>query len=52
MLARIKRVAQIAAAVLAFLLYVWVAAVRNLGAVKRRKAMRRRARASGAGRAT
>jgi hypothetical protein len=45
MVARIRRLVKIAAGVLAFLVYVWMAAVRNLPAVKRRKAKRRAARA-------
>ena len=42
MVARIKRLVKIAVAVVAFLVYLWIAAVRNLGAVKRRKVIRRR----------
>jgi hypothetical protein len=39
--ARIKRLLKIAAGVLAFLVYVWFAAVRNLPFVRRRKRARR-----------
>jgi hypothetical protein len=39
--ARIRRILRLAAALLAFLLYVWFAAVRLLPEVKRRKAARR-----------
>lgn len=46
MVTRIKRLLKIAAAVLAFLLYVWFAAVRYLPLAKRRKALKRQARAS------
>jgi hypothetical protein len=41
----VRRVLRAAAALVAFLLYVWVAAVRNVGRVKRRKALRRGRRA-------
>ncbi|HVM57198.1 MAG TPA: hypothetical protein VMT74_07020 [Gaiellaceae bacterium] len=41
-IAAVRRVVRIVAAVTAFLLYVWVEAVRLAPAVKRRKAMRRR----------
>ncbi len=41
---RIKRISLVAAAVLAGLAYVWVAAVRALPDVKRRKATARRDR--------
>ena len=40
----IRRILRLAAAFFAFLLYVWYAAVRNVPAVRRRKAARRRAR--------
>lgn len=42
LVALVRRVVRIAAAVTAFVLYVWYAAVRLTPAVKRRKAMRRR----------
>jgi hypothetical protein len=42
--ARIKLILRIAVGTLAFLLYVWVAAVRLAPKAKRRKALRRRAR--------
>jgi hypothetical protein len=42
--ARIRLFARLAAGILAFLTYVWFAAVRLLPEVKRRKAARRRAR--------
>jgi hypothetical protein len=38
----VRRILKLAAAALAFTVYVWVAAVRNAGRVKRRKALRRR----------
>jgi hypothetical protein len=41
MVARIKRLLKVAAGVLAFLVYVWFAAVRSLPLVKRRKRARR-----------
>lgn len=37
----VRRILKLAGAVLAFLLYVWVAAVRAVPSVKRRKARRR-----------
>jgi hypothetical protein len=37
----VRRVLQIAAAALALGVYIWFAAVRNVGRVKRRKASRR-----------
>jgi hypothetical protein len=40
----VRRILKLAAAALAFAVYVWVAAVRNAGRVKRRKALRRRRR--------
>ena len=40
----VRRVLRLAAALVAFLLYVWFTAVRNAGRVKRRKALRRAAR--------
>lgn len=43
-MAWITRLLKLAAGVFAFLLYVWVAAVRALPFVKARKARRRRAR--------
>jgi hypothetical protein len=43
-LARIRLILRVAAGLLAFLAYVWVAAVRLLPQVKRRKAIRRRTR--------
>jgi hypothetical protein len=42
LIALVRRVVRIVAAATAFLLYVWVEAVRLTPAVKRRKAMRRR----------
>jgi hypothetical protein len=42
-MARIQRLAKLAAAALGLLLYVWYAAVRHAPAVKRRKAARRQA---------
>jgi hypothetical protein len=44
-MARITRLLKLAASVLAFLVYVWVAAVRALPFVKAKKARRRRAAA-------
>ena len=44
MVGRIVLALKLAAAALAFAVYVWFSAVRNLGRVKRRKAARRRAR--------
>jgi hypothetical protein len=44
-MARIRRILRLAAALLAFLVYVWVAAVRLLPEVRRRKAARRARRA-------
>ena len=44
MITRIKRLLKLAAALVAFLLYVWFAAVRSLPYVKRRKRLRRAAR--------
>jgi len=41
---QLRRVLRIAAAVLAFAVYVWIAAVRNVGRVKRRKRLRRLSR--------
>ena len=38
----VRRILKLAAAALAFGVYVWLTAVRNLGRVKRRKAARRR----------
>jgi hypothetical protein len=38
---RITRLLKLAAALAAFLVYVWFEAVRNVGRVKRRKAARR-----------
>jgi hypothetical protein len=46
-MAQIRRLLKLFAAVLAFALYVWFAAVRALPAVKRRKAARRAARPPG-----
>jgi hypothetical protein len=43
-MARITRLLKLVAGVFAFLLYVWVAAVRALPLVRARKARRRRAR--------
>jgi hypothetical protein len=43
-ISRIKRLLKLAAALVAFLVYVWFAAVRSLPYVKRRKALRRQAR--------
>jgi hypothetical protein len=40
----VRRILKLVAATLAFAVYVWFAAVRNVGRVKRRKAARRRAR--------
>ncbi len=40
-MAIVRRILQLAAGALAFGVYVWFAAVRNLGRVKRRKALRR-----------
>lgn len=40
----VRRIAKLAAALLAFATYVWFAAVRHAPAVKRRKADRRRRR--------
>ena len=42
---RVRRILKLLGAALAFGVYVWFAAVRNVGRVKRRKAARRRARA-------
>jgi hypothetical protein len=42
----VRRILQLAAAALALAVYVWFAAVRNLGRVKRRKAARRALRRS------
>ncbi len=42
----VRRIVQVVAAALAFAVYVWFAAVRNVGVVKRRKAARRRTRAA------
>jgi hypothetical protein len=42
--ARIRRILRLLGAFVAFLLYVWFAAVRSLPAVKRRKAARRAGR--------
>jgi hypothetical protein len=44
-MARVRMILKLAAAALAFLTYVWYAAVRHAPAVKRRKAARRAARA-------
>jgi hypothetical protein len=44
---RIKRLLQLALALIGAALYVWYAAVRNLPVVKRRKAARRRATEGG-----
>lgn len=44
MITRIKRLLKLAAALLAFLVYVWFAAVRFLPLARRRKAAKRRAR--------
>jgi hypothetical protein len=38
----VRRVLRILAALVAFAVYVWIAAVRNAGRVKRRKRLRRR----------
>jgi hypothetical protein len=38
---RVKRLLKLLAGVLGLVVYVWFAAVRNLGTVKRRKAARR-----------
>ncbi len=46
MVTRIKRLLKIAAGVLAFLVYVWFAAVRSLPLVKWRKRARRQVRAA------
>jgi len=43
-MAIVRRVLQLIAGALAFAVYVWFAAVRNLGRVKRRKALRRKPR--------
>jgi hypothetical protein len=40
----VRRILKMVAAALALGVYVWFAAVRNVGRVKRRKAARRRAR--------
>ena len=40
-MAPIRRILKLAAAVIAFVLYVWFAAVRAVPSVKRRKAIRR-----------
>lgn len=40
----VRRILKLVAATLAFAVYVWFSAVRNAGRVKRRKALRRRAR--------
>ena len=42
----VRRVVRIAAGALALAVYVWFTAVRNVGRVKRRKALRRRSRGS------
>jgi hypothetical protein len=42
----VRRILRLIAAALALGVYVWVAAVRNVGRVKRRKALRRRLRSS------
>lgn len=42
----VRRILRLVAAALAFAVYVWFAAVRNAGRVKRRKALRRRLRPS------
>ena len=41
-MAFVRRILKVAAGVLAFLTYVWIAAVRAVPGVKRRKAQRRR----------
>jgi hypothetical protein len=41
---KLRRILKLAAALLAFLLYVWYAAVRNVPTVRRRKAARRSVR--------
>jgi hypothetical protein len=46
-MAPIRRILKLAGAALGFAVYVWIAAVHNVGRVKRRKAARRRARAAG-----
>jgi hypothetical protein len=43
----VRRILKLVAAALAFAVYVWFAAVRNVGRVKQRKAARRRARTAG-----
>jgi hypothetical protein len=43
-MALVRRILKLAAALLAFLTYVWIAAVRAVPGVKRRKEARRRAR--------
>jgi len=40
-MAIVRRILRLVAAALAFGVYVWFAAVRNIGRVKRRKALRR-----------
>ena len=40
----VRRILKLVAATLALGVYVWAAAVRNVGRVKRRKALRRRLR--------
>jgi hypothetical protein len=45
-MALVRRILKLAAAALAFVAYVWYAAVRHTPAVKRRKAARRAARRS------
>jgi len=42
----VRRILRLAAVALAFATYVWFAAVRNIGRVKRRKALRRRQRSA------
>ncbi len=43
----VRRIVKLVGVSLAFAVYVWFAAVRNVGRVKRRKAARRRARNAG-----